>query len=189
MPARRSRSASVLDRRRSAGHAGRRSTPGFQLDEHRRSPAARRRGRDRYRAGRSPGDRWLQRHHRHRQPGRSTTTTSPSTASTARFDDSLRTGPYNFGFLDNPLLQNWVEHFPYQDGLLVWYWDTSVQRQQRRRPSGRAALILPVDAHPAASALRPTERVDARRGSSRTTRRSASSRPTRSRCTRTACRR
>lgn len=36
------------------------------------------------------------------------------------FDEGLQTGPYNFGFLDNPDLQNWVEHFPYQDGLLVW---------------------------------------------------------------------
>ncbi len=41
------------------------------------------------------------------------------------YDKSLKTGPYNFGFLDNPNLQNWVEHFPYQDGLLVWYYDTS----------------------------------------------------------------
>ncbi|MFN2163926.1 MAG: immune inhibitor A domain-containing protein, partial [Candidatus Promineifilaceae bacterium] len=41
------------------------------------------------------------------------------------YDDGLRTGPYNFGFLDNPALGNWVEHFPYQDGLLVWYYDTS----------------------------------------------------------------
>ncbi len=41
------------------------------------------------------------------------------------YDDGLRTGPYNFGFLDNPALGNWVEHFPYQDGLLVWYYDES----------------------------------------------------------------
>ena len=65
------------------------------------------------------------------------------------FDDSLRTGPYNFGFLDNPLLQNWVEHFPYQDGLLVHYWDTSYSDNNVGDHPG-AGLILPVDSHPAA---------------------------------------
>ena len=65
------------------------------------------------------------------------------------FDDSLRTGPYNFGFLDNPLLQNWVEHFPYQDGLLVHYWNTSYSDNNVGDHPG-AGLILPVDSHPAA---------------------------------------
>ena len=35
------------------------------------------------------------------------------------YDLGLKTGPYNFGFLDNPLLQNYVERFPYQDGVLI----------------------------------------------------------------------
>lgn len=35
------------------------------------------------------------------------------------FDDSLRTGPYNFGSLDTK--PDWVEHFSYQDGLLISY--------------------------------------------------------------------
>ncbi len=39
------------------------------------------------------------------------------------YDAGLRTSPYNFGFGDTK--PNWVEHFPYQDGLLVWYYDTS----------------------------------------------------------------
>jgi immune inhibitor A len=67
------------------------------------------------------------------------------------YDDSLRTGPYNFGFLDNPNLQNWVEHFPYQDGLLVWYYDTSFEDNNvgDHCGSGRCGgLYLPVDAHP-----------------------------------------
>ena len=38
------------------------------------------------------------------------------------YDDSLRLGPYNFGF---PSMPNKVEHFPYQDGVLIWYWDSS----------------------------------------------------------------
>ncbi len=68
------------------------------------------------------------------------------------YDESLRTGPYNFGFLDNPDLQNWVEHFPYQDGLLVWYYDTSFEDNNvgDHCASGRCGGIdLPVDAHPA----------------------------------------
>jgi len=39
------------------------------------------------------------------------------------YDAYLRTGPYNFGF--NDVNTNKVEHFPYQDGLLISYWDTS----------------------------------------------------------------
>ncbi|HEY2815971.1 MAG TPA: immune inhibitor A domain-containing protein [Casimicrobiaceae bacterium] len=67
------------------------------------------------------------------------------------YDDGLRTGPYNFGFLDNANLQNWVEHFPYQDGLLVWYYDTSFPDNNVGDYclSGRCGgLYLPVDAHP-----------------------------------------
>jgi len=67
------------------------------------------------------------------------------------FDDGLRTGPYNFGFLDNPDLGNWVEHFPYQDGLLVWYYDTSFADNNvgDNCAGGRCGgLVLPVDAHP-----------------------------------------
>ena len=67
------------------------------------------------------------------------------------YDDGLRTGPYNFGFLDNANLQNWVEHFPYQDGLLVWYYDTSFPDNNigDHCLAGRCGgLYLPVDAHP-----------------------------------------
>ena len=63
------------------------------------------------------------------------------------FDDSLRTGPYNFGFLDNPELGNWVEHFSYQDGLLISYWDTSQSDNSTSAHPGEG-LILPIDAHP-----------------------------------------
>ena len=63
------------------------------------------------------------------------------------YDDSLRTGPYNFGFLDNPDLANWVEHFSYQDGLLISYWDNSQADNNTPQHPGQG-LILPVDAHP-----------------------------------------
>ena len=65
------------------------------------------------------------------------------------YDDSLRTGPYNFGFPDTA--PNWVEHFPYQDGLLVWYYDESFADNNvgDNCASGRCGgLYLPVDAHP-----------------------------------------
>jgi immune inhibitor A len=65
------------------------------------------------------------------------------------YDDGLRTGPYNFGFPDTK--PNWVEHFPYQDGLLVWYYDTSFPDNNvgDNCASGRCGgLYLPVDAHP-----------------------------------------
>ena len=65
------------------------------------------------------------------------------------YDDGLRTGPYNFGFPDTA--PNWVEHFPYQDGLLVWYYDTSFSDNNvgEHCASGRCGgLYLPVDAHP-----------------------------------------
>ena len=65
------------------------------------------------------------------------------------YDSTLEVGPYNFGFLDNPLLGNWVEHLPYQDGLLINYWDTSQTNNNVRTHPG-AGLILPIDAHPTA---------------------------------------
>jgi len=66
------------------------------------------------------------------------------------YDQSLKTGPYNFGFLDNPDLQNWVEHFPYDDGLLIWYLDFSFPDNNvgDNCASGRCGgFYLPVDAH------------------------------------------
>ncbi|GAA0907286.1 immune inhibitor A domain-containing protein [Streptomyces thermoalcalitolerans] len=62
------------------------------------------------------------------------------------YDTTLETGPYNFGFTgtDRP---NWVEHFPYQNGLLIWKWDTSQADNNTSRHPG-TGLILPVDSHP-----------------------------------------
>jgi immune inhibitor A len=55
-------------------------------------------------------------------------------------------GPYFFGYLNNPVLVNWVDHFPYQDGLLINYWDTSQRNNQTLVHPGHG-LLLPVDAH------------------------------------------
>lgn len=63
------------------------------------------------------------------------------------FDESLRTGPYHFSYLDNPDLQNWVDRFSYQDGLLINYWDDSQFDNNTSEHPGEG-LILPIDAHP-----------------------------------------
>ncbi|MGE9807883.1 immune inhibitor A domain-containing protein [Janibacter sp. G1551] len=60
------------------------------------------------------------------------------------YDASLKTA-YNFGF--SPEKPDWVETFPYQNGLLVSYWDTS-QADNNVGDHPGAGLILPVDAHP-----------------------------------------
>ena len=51
--------------------------------------------------------------------------------------------------MDNPALGNYVDHFPYQDGLLINYWDTSQANNQTKNHPGMGRL-LPIDAHPAA---------------------------------------
>ncbi|MEV7685910.1 immune inhibitor A domain-containing protein [Streptomyces bungoensis] len=66
----------------------------------------------------------------------------------ASYDKTLKVGPYNFGFASRP---DWVEHYPYQNGLLIWKWDTS-QADNNTNKDGHpgTGLILPVDAHPKA---------------------------------------
>ena len=60
------------------------------------------------------------------------------------YDGTLRTGPYNFGWSSTK--PAWVEHFPYQNGLLVWLWDTS-QADNNVGVHPGSGEILPVDAH------------------------------------------
>jgi immune inhibitor A len=62
----------------------------------------------------------------------------------ASYDRHMQTGPYNFGFPDRP---DYVEHFPYQDGLVVSYWDTSQGDNNSSQHPGEG-LILPIDANP-----------------------------------------
>jgi immune inhibitor A len=62
------------------------------------------------------------------------------------YDSTLRTGPYYFGYLNDPLLGDFVDHFPYQDGLLISLWDTSQPDNNTRQHPGRG-LLLPIDAH------------------------------------------
>src|SRR5690606_11630282 len=60
------------------------------------------------------------------------------------YDKYLQTGPYNFSFPDRP---NFVEKFPYQNGLLVNYWDASYTDNNTSQHPGEG-LVLPVDANP-----------------------------------------
>ena len=65
------------------------------------------------------------------------------------YDKGLATGPYIFGDLNSPALQDWVTHFSYQDGLLISYWDTRFEDNDTSLHPGQG-LILPIDAHPTA---------------------------------------
>ncbi len=61
------------------------------------------------------------------------------------YNSTLEVGPYNFGFLRTR--PDWVEHFPYQEGLLISYWDESQLDNNVGEHPGEG-LILPIDAHP-----------------------------------------
>ncbi|WP_329132381.1 immune inhibitor A [Streptomyces sp. NBC_01476] len=63
------------------------------------------------------------------------------------YDKTLKTGPYNFGWTSTR--PDWVEHYPYQNGLQIWLWDTSQSDNNVGIHPG-AGEILPVDAHPKA---------------------------------------
>ncbi|QIY71336.1 immune inhibitor A domain-containing protein [Streptomyces sp. RLB1-33] len=60
------------------------------------------------------------------------------------YDKTLKTGPYNFGF--STTRPSWVEHYPYQNGLLIWKWDTS-QKDNNVSAHAGYGQILPVDSH------------------------------------------
>ncbi|MFJ4718883.1 immune inhibitor A domain-containing protein [Streptomyces luteogriseus] len=60
------------------------------------------------------------------------------------YDKTLKTGPYNFGFTARP---DWVEHYAYQNGLLIWKWDTSQVDNNTSQHQG-TGLVLPIDSHP-----------------------------------------
>ncbi|MEU8525112.1 immune inhibitor A domain-containing protein [Streptomyces sp. NPDC048629] len=61
------------------------------------------------------------------------------------YDKTLKVGPYNFGFTGDKA--GWVEHYPYQNGLLIWKWDLSQKDNNTSQHPG-AGLVLPIDSHP-----------------------------------------
>jgi immune inhibitor A len=63
------------------------------------------------------------------------------------YDATLKEGPYNFGWTFSN--SDRVEHFPYQDGLLIWYVNSLYgDNNTAQHPGGGQAL--PVDARPEA---------------------------------------
>lgn len=66
------------------------------------------------------------------------------------YDKGLRTGPYQFGYPQTK--PEYVDHFPYQNGLLISYWDGShVDNDVGQHPG--EGLILPIDSSPQPIAL------------------------------------
>ncbi|MFG2166139.1 immune inhibitor A domain-containing protein [Micromonospora chersina] len=60
------------------------------------------------------------------------------------YDDTLRTGPYNYGFASRP---NWVEHLSNHQGMLVWYVNYAYGDNNTSTHPGYG-LNLPVDVRP-----------------------------------------
>ena len=90
------------------------------------------------------------------------------------YDATLKTGPYNFGFGNTR--PDWVERFPYQNGLLVSFANGEfTDNNTSAHPGG--GEVLPVDARPAPIAL-PVVSCSAT-AASRSTRRSVRRPPTR----------
>ncbi|WP_235509544.1 immune inhibitor A domain-containing protein [Terrabacter sp. Soil811] len=62
------------------------------------------------------------------------------------YDATLKTGPYNFGWGNSK--PDWVERFPYQNGMLVWFANGEYgDNNTIDHPGG--GEVLPVDARPA----------------------------------------
>ena len=62
------------------------------------------------------------------------------------YDSTLRVGPYHWGHWEDPELQYYFDYFAYQDGMLIWYWDTSQNDNNVALHPGHG-MLLPVDAH------------------------------------------
>jgi len=57
------------------------------------------------------------------------------------FDQYLASSPYNF------ITAKWTERFTYQNGIVIWYWNTEYANNNVGDHPGEGE-ILPVDAHP-----------------------------------------
>jgi immune inhibitor A len=62
------------------------------------------------------------------------------------YDQYLKTGPYYFGYLNTR--PDFVDHYAYQQGLLISYWDTSYADNDTFAHPGNGRNLY-VDAHPA----------------------------------------
>lgn len=61
------------------------------------------------------------------------------------YDKTLKSGPYNFGWGETK--PDWVERFPYQDGLLIWYANGEFEDNNTSVHAGEGQA-LPIDARP-----------------------------------------
>ncbi|MEU7904197.1 immune inhibitor A domain-containing protein [Actinoplanes sp. NPDC049118] len=62
------------------------------------------------------------------------------------YDRYLKTGPYNFGWITTK--PDWVEHFSYQQGLLISYSDTAYEDNNVNQHPGSGRNLI-IDSHPA----------------------------------------
>jgi len=107
---------------------------GYPLDGPRRTPAGRTLASELRRA---------------RRKSCTITTMWPSNRTYKGYDMGLKVGPYYFGYLNNPALGNFVDHFPYQDGLLINYWDTSQADNNTSQHVGQGLLLRSTPTHSA----------------------------------------
>ena len=61
------------------------------------------------------------------------------------YDRYLRGGPYYFGYLNT--LPDFVDHYNYQTGLLISYWDTSFDNNDTFQHPGQGRNMI-IDSHP-----------------------------------------
>ncbi|MER5866606.1 immune inhibitor A domain-containing protein [Kitasatospora sp. NPDC002040] len=61
----------------------------------------------------------------------------------------LQTGPYNFGYSGVEGKAGVIDNYPYQEGVLIWLWDTSYLDNNTKDHLG-GGLILPIDSRPQA---------------------------------------
>jgi immune inhibitor A len=61
------------------------------------------------------------------------------------YDQYLQTGPYQFGYLNSK--PDWVDHYAYQQGLLISYWDTYYNDNDTFEHPGEGRNMI-IDAHP-----------------------------------------
>ncbi len=61
------------------------------------------------------------------------------------YDETLKLGPYNFGFANSR--PDWVERFPFQNGMLVWFANGQYDDNNTSAHPG-GGQVLPVDARP-----------------------------------------
>ncbi|MFC6594643.1 immune inhibitor A domain-containing protein [Kitasatospora paranensis] len=73
----------------------------------------------------------------------------------------LRTGPYNFGWTGVAGKAGVIDTYPYQEGVLIWLWDTAYSDNNTKDHPG-GGLVLPVDARPQVARFADGTRVNAR---------------------------